>query len=370
MPEAVLALFTRARGAVTTKTRRREAHLSDRIFHWFLRGVGWSMILLVLSIIGLLLNMAVPAFSAFGPKFFTGDDWNPPMDIFGALPFIYGTLVTSLVAILMAAPISIGVAVFLSELAPKWLARIVAFLVEMLAAIPSVVYGLWGIFILAPFMQSKLQPALTTLVGPDTRFAITLGYIMTAFAYPVVLVWNLFIDHDYSLAAVNDAMMGISQKLFAGPHYGVGMLTAAVVLAIMVTPTITAVSREVFRTVHPSIKEAALALGATRWEMINMAIVKTTRSGILGAIILGLGRALGETMAVTMVIGNRNVITSALMSPGQTMASVIANEYPEATGLHMASLAGVGLALFAVSLVINTAARLIIWSVERREGGR
>jgi phosphate transport system permease protein len=368
MPEAVLAFFERVKGGASRSRafkRRREAHLADRIFYYILKVMAWSTILLVLGIIGLLTKMALPALSQFGWRFFIGNDWNPPMDTFGALPFIYGTLVTSLLAILIAAPISVGVALFLTEIAPRSVSRVIAFLVEMLAAIPSVVYGLWGIFILAPFMQGSLQPALTEWLGPDTFFSKALGLLLTIIFYPFVLILNLFIKNDFSLQGLSVYMTEVAAKLFAPPHFGVGMLTAGIVLSIMITPTISAISREVFSTINPTIKEAALALGATRWEMIKIAIVKTSRSGILGAIILGLGRALGETMAVTMVIGNRNDITAALMAPGQTMASVIANEYPEATGLHMASLAGVGLSLFAVSLVINSAARLIIWRVER-----
>jgi phosphate transport system permease protein len=348
--------------------RRVEIHWGDKIFYWILKSLAWSMIAVVLAIILMLFKLGAPALSHFGWRFFFTDDWNPPMDIFGALPFIYGTLVTSLLALLIAGPISVGVALFLTEMAPNWLSRIIGFLVEMLAAIPSVVYGLWGIFILAPAMQQHVQPFLTTCLGPDSMFAFILGHVMMAIAYPFVLISNSVGFSALSLAALSDQMMGVAGHLFAGPNYGVGMLTAAIVLAIMVTPTICAISREVFLTVPPSIKEASLALGATRWEMIKMAVVKTTRSGILGAIILGLGRALGETMAVTMVIGNRNEITAKLMAPGQTMASVIANEYPEATGVHMASLASIGLALFAVSLIINSVARFIIWRVEG--GGR
>lgn len=366
MAEDVLAFFSRPRGAAS-RSRRRDTNWGDRIFYWGLKGLSWSVIFLVLGIIWLLAELALPALQEFGFAFFITNDWNPPMESYGALPFIYGTLVTSLIAILLAAPVSVGVSLFLSELAPKWMARGVGFLVEMLAAIPSVVYGLWGIFILAPFMQQTVQPILTTGLGPETVFAVSVGHLLTVLSYPFVLVGNLFQVSDLSLGELSSAMMEVGNKLFAGPHYGVGMLTAALVLAIMITPTIAAISREVFLTVNPSIKEAALALGATRWEMIVMAVVKTCKSGILGAIILGLGRALGETMAVTMVVGNRNDITASLMAPGQTMASVIANEYPEAADLHMASLAAVGLALFAVSLVINTAARLIIWRVERRQ---
>jgi phosphate transport system permease protein len=349
-------------------SRRKETHLSDQIFYRCLKILAWGMIALLFAMIALLFSMAAPALHKFGLRFFTSSDWNPPMEIFGALPFIFGTVVSSMLAILIACPVSIGVAIFLTELAPKRLNQVVGFLVEMLAAIPSVVYGLWGVFVLAPFMQSDVQPYLISYLGPNSRFATTLGQIMTAISYPFILVSSIFGLNDWTLNATALKMHEVAGKLFAGPAYGVGMLTASIVLAIMIIPTITAISREVFKTVPSSIREAALALGATRWEMIKIAVLKTCHSGILGATILGLGRALGETMAVTMVIGNRNDITAAIMAPGQTMASVIANEYPEASGVHLASLAAVGLALFGVSLVINSIARFIIWRVER--GGR
>lgn len=381
MPEPKLAFFSRLRGQTAAtdsaaqglerrsrRKRRREAHLSDRIFHGVLKLIAWSTIVLVGAIIAMLLKMAWPVFAKFGLSFFIGTDWNPIEDSFGALPFIYGTVVTSLVALLMAAPVSIGVAIFLTEIAPAWLSKTIGFLVEMLAAIPSVVYGLWGIFILAPFMQASAQPRLTEWLGPGTVFSKVLGLALTIVVYPFALAINLFIKNDFSLQDVSLAMTEIAQKMFGPPHFGVGMLTAGVILAIMITPTISAITREVFSTVNPTVKEASLALGATRWEMIQMAVLKTARSGMIGAVILGLGRALGETMAVTMVIGNRNDIAAALMAPGQTMSSVLANEYNEASGLHMAALAGVGLALFAVSLVVNSVARLIIWHVEG--GGR
>ena len=406
MPEPVLAFFARLRGgrrddgrddvspngsditsedpalssrerAATKKAIRmsqrqakktQEAHFGDRVFHGTLKIIAWSTIVLVAAIIALLLKTALPVLSKYGLGFFTGTDWNPVEDSFGALPFIYGTIVTSLMALIMAAPVSIGVALFLTEIAPSWLSKTIGFLVEMLAAIPSVVYGLWGIFILAPFMQATAEPKVTEWLGPGTLFSKVLGLALTILAFPFALIMNLFRHNNLSLQDVSVSMTAVASKMFGPPHFGVGMFTASVVLAIMIIPTISAITREVFSTVNESIKEAALALGATRWEMIKMAVLKTARSGMIGAVILGLGRALGETMAVTMVIGNRNDITAALMAPGQTMSSVIANEYNEASGLHMAALAGVGLALFAVSLVVNSIARLIIWRVEG--GGR
>ncbi len=325
------------------------------------------MIVLLAAIIVLLVQLSLPIFKSVGFSFFIINDWNPPLEIFGALPFIYGTLVSSLLALLIAAPVSIGVALFLTELAPKSIARVVGFLVEMLAAIPSIVYGLWGIFILAPFMQQTVQPTLTNHLGPGTMFASVAGQIFTAFFYPVVLIINLFRDDDWSLNRTAEACMSAAQSLFAGPNYGVGMFTASLIIAIMITPTIASITRDVFKTVSPGIREASLALGATRWEMIKMAVLRTARSGMIGAMILGLGRALGETMAVAMVIGNRNEIKASIMAPAQTMASVIANEYNEASGLHMSALAAVGLALFFVSLVVNSVARFIIWNVERNK---
>lgn len=347
---------------------RGEAHLGDKIFYWLLKLVGWSMIIVVLGIILMLLRMAWPVLTQSGWKFYFSDDWNPPMEIFGALPFIYGTLLSSVLAILFAAPVSIGVAIFLTELAPPWMARIIGFLVEMLAAIPSVVYGLWGVFVLSPFMQASVQPLLTEYFGPDTVFANLLGYALEIVGLPLFLLAQLFSFTTADFSSYAAGAENLAAQLFAGPHYGVGVLTTSIILAIMVTPTISAISREVFMTISSANKEAALGLGATRWEMIKLSVLRASRAGMVGAIILGLGRALGETMAVTMVIGNRNIISAKLMAPGQTMASVIANEYPEATGLHLAALAGVGLSLFAISLLINSSARYIIWRAEKAGG--
>lgn len=349
--------------------RRRDFHWGDRVFYWILKLSGWSIIALVLGIIYLLFDMARPALSQFGWRFYVNDDWNPPMDVFGALPVLFGTLMSPLLAILIAGPISVGASLFLTELAPKSLARIAGFLIEMLAAIPSVVYGLWGIFVLSPWMQSTVQPWLVNTLGPETYFARILGQCLIIVAYPVFGLLQVVGATALSFDTYCEFLTSFAAKLFAGPGFGVGMLTAGFVLAIMVTPTITAISREIFMTIPTATKEAALGLGATRWEMIRIAVLRASRAGLVGAVILGLGRALGETMAVTMVIGNRNVISAALMAPGQTMASIIANEYPEASGLHLSALAAVGLGLFAVSLVINSAARLIIWRFDA-SGGR
>jgi len=302
-------------------------HLGDRVFYGSLRALGLGVLALLLGIAAQLVFLALPAIHKFGLGFFVSLDWDPVNESYGALAFIFGTLVSSLLALLISVPISVGIALFLNELAPRRVAGAIGFLVEMLAAIPSVIFGLWGIFVLAPWLRTDVEPFLASYFG--------------------------FLP------------------FFQGPPYGVGMLAAGIILAIMITPTISAISREVFRAIPLSQREAALALGATRWETISMSVLKSSRSGILGAVILGLGRALGETMAVTMVIGNRIDISSSLFSPAQTMASVIANEYAEASSdLHLSALAFVGLSLFLVSFCINTLARLMIWQVEKKTGGR
>ncbi|MGH7377323.1 MAG: phosphate ABC transporter permease subunit PstC, partial [Candidatus Methylomirabilales bacterium] len=246
--------------------------------------------------------------------------WDPVAETFGALPFIYGTVVSSVLALLLAVPLSIGAAIYLAELAPLGIRPPITFLIELLAAIPSVVYGLWGIFVLAPWLRTWVQPTL----------AAWLGFL----------------------------------PLFHGPRYGVGMLAAGIILAIMIVPFITAVSREVFLAVPNAQREAALALGATRWETTRIAVLRYGRSGLIGAVLLGLGRALGETMAVTMVIGNRPEIALSLFAPGYTMASVIANEFTEATSdLYLAALIEIALLLFAVTVAVNALARFLVWSM-------
>ena len=256
----------------------------------------------------------------FGIGFFYGHDWDPVSGSFGAMPFIYGTLVSSFLALLMAVPLSIGVAVYVTEMCPQRLRAIISFLVELLAAIPSVIYGLWGIFVLAPLLREYVEPFLARTLG-----------------------WT---------------------GLFTGPMYGLGMLAAGIILAIMVVPMIASITREVMTAVPQNQREAVLALGATRWEMIRMGVLRNARIGIVGGVILGLGRALGETMAVTMVIGNRPEIAKSLFAPGYTMASVIANEFTEATGdLYLSALVEIGLALFIVTLIVNALARLLVWSI-------
>jgi phosphate transport system permease protein len=270
------------------------------------------------------MSAAWPALRTFGFGFLTSSEWDPVRRQFGAAPMIFGTVVSSVVALIIATPLALGVALFLSELAPRWLRQPVSFLVDLLAAIPSVVYGLWGIFVLLPILRTSVMPFLRD----------TLGLGRTPF--------------------------------FSGPTYGNSMLAAGIILAIMVLPYISAVSREVLMTVPRSQREAALALGATRWEMIRDAVVPYARSGIIGGIMLGLARAVGETMAVTMLIGNRHEISASLFAPGYTLASVIANEFAEATGqLHLSALMACGAVLLAVTIVVNAVARWLVWSVAR-----
>ena len=263
----------------------------------------------------------------FGFSFFVGNTWDPVSGDFGALPFIYGTLVSSLLALVLAVPMAVGVAVFVTELCPRFLRGIISYTVELLAAIPSVIYGLWGIFVLVPILHKYVQPWLGHYLG-----------------------WT---------------------GLFGGPAYGIGMLAAGIILAIMIVPIIASITREVLVAVPQSQREAVLALGATRWEMVRMAVLRNARAGIMGGIILGLGRALGETMAVTMLIGNRPEIARSLFAPGYTMASVIANEFSEATGdLYLSALVEIGLALLIVTVIVNGCARLLMWSITRGYSAR
>lgn len=301
--------------------------VADRVF-------GWSILacaLVVLAILGLIVWQLVArsqlSWHAFGWKFFAAQDWDPVNDQYGALPFVYGTLVSSLLALIIAVPLSIGVAVFTTEMCPKWLRGPLSFTTELLAAIPSVIYGLWAIFVLVPILRNYLQPFLAKTFG-----------------------WT---------------------GLFEGPPFGIGMLAAGIILAIMIIPIISSITREVLSLVPQHQREAALALGATRWEMIRMAVLRNARAGIVGGIILGLGRALGETMAVTMVIGNRPEIATSLFAPGYTMASVLANEFSEAAGdLYLSALIEIGLALFLVTIIVNALARFLVWSVTRGQPAR
>ncbi|MGA2003583.1 MAG: phosphate ABC transporter permease subunit PstC [Terriglobales bacterium] len=303
------------------------SELPDTLFGWAMKLCGLCVVGLLGLIVYQLLVGSQLSWHAFGWKFFGLSDWNPVEDQYGALPFIYGTLVSSLLALLIAVPLAVGVAVFITEMSPVWLRGALSFTTELLAAIPSVVYGLWAIFVLVPVLREYVQPLLGKTLG-----------------------WT---------------------GLFTGPPYGIGMLAAGVILAIMIIPIISSITREVLTVVPQHQREAVLALGATRWEMIRLGVLRNARAGIVGGVILGLGRALGETMAVTMVIGNRAQIVKTLFAPGYTMASVLANEFSEATGdLYLSALIEIGLALFLVTIVVNALARLMVWSVTRGQPAR
>jgi phosphate transport system permease protein len=307
---------------VSPVARLQGAATGDRIFRGLLTAAALAIPVLLGFLVYELWSGSRPAIAKFGTDFLTTSTWDPVADQFGALPLIFGTLLSSLIALVIAVPLSIGVAIFLTEFAPGPVRRPIGFLVELLAAIPSVVYGLWGIFFLIPVLRATLFPFLQS----------ALGFL----------------------------------PFFRGTIYGNSMLAAGIILAIMIMPYIMSVTREVLATVPGSQREAALALGATRWEAAWTAVVPYARSGIVGAIILGLGRALGETMAVTMLIGNRHEIVASLFAPGYTMAAAIANEFTEAaTDMHFAALAYVALVLFGVTVVVNALARLLIWKVSR-----
>lgn len=301
---------------------RGSSAFADRTFSGLMIVCAMSIFAIVLLIATELVMSSRLSMSRFGLKFFFRQAWDPVNGDFGAIPFIYGTLVSSLLALLIAVPLAIGLAVFLTEMCPRFLRGPLAFLTELLAAIPSVVYGLWAVFVLVPLLHDRVDPVLGRLFGWTT--------------------------------------------LFSGPNYGVNMLAAGVILAIMVLPIISSLTREVMTAVPHSQREAVLALGATRWEMIRMGVLRNARIGIVGSIILGLGRALGETMAVTMVIGNTPQIARSLFSPGHTMASVIANEFSEASDdLYLSALIEIGLALFIVTIIVNGLARVLVWAVTR-----
>jgi phosphate transport system permease protein len=298
------------------------SQFADRVFHMAMLACGLCVLALVGVIIYELVSKSSLSWHAFGWRFFFRSEWDPVNDQFGALPFIYGTIISSLLALMIAVPLAVGVGVFITEMCPPWLKSPLAFTTELLAAIPSVIYGLWAIFVLVPLLRLYVQPWLARYWG-----------------------WT---------------------GMFEGPPYGIGMLAAGIILAIMIVPIISSITREVMNAVPQQQREAVLALGATRWEMIRTGVLRNARAGIMGGVILGLGRALGETMAVTMVIGNRPEIAKSLFAPGYTMASVIANEFSEATGnTYLSALVEVGLALFLVTIVVNIFAQFLVWTVTR-----
>ena len=301
-------------------------NLPDRAWAVVLTVLGAAVLVIAAVIVAELLRVGGPSLAQTGLLSFVKNSvWDVTRDVYGALPFIYGTLVTSGVALLLALPVSVGLALFLTEMAPPSVRSIVSFPISLLAGIPSVVYGLWGLFVLVPLLRRPVEPLLARTHLP----------------------------------------------IFTGAPIGLGYLAAGIVLAIMILPTITSIAIEVLRTVPGSLREAALALGATRWEAIRAAVLPYARTGIIGATMLGLGRALGETMAVTMVIGNRPEIAKSLFAPGYTMASVIANEFSEATGdLYLSALVEIGLALFFVTIIVNALARVLVWSVTKGQPAR
>ena len=308
-------------------SKRGSGRLADDSFAAVMLVCACSIFAIVLFIFGILVIHSKLSLIQFGWKFFARQAWDPVSGDFGALPFIYGTLATSLLALCMAVPLALGVAVFITELCPRPLRAPISFLTELLAAIPSVVYGLWAVFVLVPLMRDVIGPFLVKTLG-----------------------WTGF---------------------FEGANFGVGLLTASMILAIMILPIISSLTRDIMTAVPNSQREAVLALGATRWEMIRIGVLRNSRIGIVGAVMLGLGRALGETMAVTMVIGNHPDISKSLFAPGYTLASVIANEFSEATGdLYLSALIEIGLALFLVTIVVNAIARLMVWAVTRNAPAR
>jgi phosphate transport system permease protein len=317
--EAVAQAGPSARELLRRKSTGRTA---DQLFRYLVLACALSIIAIVIFIVSELVKQSKLSIDKFGFSFFTGHDWDPVSGIFGAVPFIYGTLVSSAIALVIAVPLGVGVAVFMTNMCPRPLRGLVSYLVELLAAIPSVIYGLWGIFVLAPFLRKTVDPFLANYFG-----------------------WT---------------------GLFSGPQYGIGMLAAGVILSIMIVPFISSVTREVMLAVPSAQREAVMALGATRWETIRIGVLRNARAGVFGGIILALGRALGETMAVTMLIGNRPEVAKSLFAPGYTMASVIANEFSEATDdLYLSALVEVGLALFIVTVIVNIIAQLMIWTITR-----
>ena len=307
----------------------RRQRLGDTLFRAVTRGFALFVLLLLGAVIASLASGSIPAFRAFGLGFLFSESWNPVKDTFGALPAIYGTLVTSFIAMILAVPLAFGVAIFLTELCPPVLRRPIGTLIELLAAIPSIIYGIWGLFVLAPMLQTTLQPALIGSLGQIPFFG----------------------------------------ALFAGPPLGLGILTASVILAVMVLPFIASVSRDVFLTVPVLLRESAYGMGATTAEVIRNIIIPHSRVGIVGGVMLGLGRALGETMAVAFVIGNAHRIKASLLAPGTTISATLANEFTEAVGkLYTSSLVALGLILFVITLIVLSLANYMLWRMGSQDG--
>jgi phosphate transport system permease protein len=311
--------------------RLRSAPWADRAFEWLTRTFAFLVFSLLLAILASLIAGSQLSLEKFGAAFLWTADWNPVKEEFGALVPIYGTLVSSAIAMLIGVPVSFGIALFLTELSPVWLKRPLGTAIELLAAIPSIIYGMWGLFVFAPLFQTHLQPALINTFG----------------GLPFV------------------------GALFAGPPIGIGMFTAGLILSIMVIPFITAVMRDVFEIVPPMLKESAYGLGATTWEVVWRVVLPYTKVGVIGGIMLGLGRALGETMAVTFVIGNAHRLSASLMAPGNSIASALANEFTEAVGdLYFSALIELGLILFLITTIVLALSKLLLLRLSRNEGTR
>jgi phosphate transport system permease protein len=309
-----------------TLTRLR---VTDNAFRQITRAAAVGVLLILGGVILSLFEGALPAFQAFGLNFLVQESWNPVTEKFGAFAPIYGTIMTSFIAMAIAVPLGLLITLFLTELCPLWLRRPIGIAIELLAGIPSIIYGIWGLFVFAPFLQQYVQPALIDIFGH----------------VPVL------------------------SSLFAGPPYGIGVLTAGLILAIMVLPFVTSVSRDVFEAVPPVLKEAAYGLGCTTWEVVRYVVLPYTRVGVIGGVMLGLGRALGETMAVTFVIGNAHRVSSSLIAPGTTISATIANEFTEAVGdLYTSSLIALGFLLFVITFIVLAAARYMLARIERRIG--
>jgi phosphate transport system permease protein len=302
---------------------------ADILFRVLTRAAAIAVLVILGGVIISLIDGSLPALQAFGLNFLFEERWNPVTEKFGALAPIYGTLVTSFIAMLIAVPVGLLIAVFLTELCPMWLRRPIGIAIELLAGIPSIIYGIWGLFVFAPFLQETLQPFLIATFGN----------------------------------------IPLLSTLFAGPPYGIGMLTAGLILAIMVLPFVTSISRDVFDAVPPVLKEAAYGIGCTTWEVVRYVVLPYTRVGVIGGVMLGLGRALGETMAVTFVIGNAHKVSPSLLAPGTTISATIANEFTEAVGdLYTSSLIALGLILFVITFIVLAIARYMLMRIERRIG--
>lgn len=306
--------------------------IGDKVFSTLAKSFAWLTLILLAGIIIALIVASWPSIKAFGIGFLFSDAWNPPMEDFGALIPIYGTIVTSVIALVIAVPVSFGIALFLTELSPAWLRRPLGTAIELLAAIPSIVYGMWGLLVFAPIFAKYIQPALQASLG----------------SVPVI------------------------GKLFAGPPLGIGLLCAGIILAIMIIPYIASVMRDVFEVTPPMLKESAYGVGCTTWEVMWGVVLPYTKTGVIGGVMLGLGRALGETMAVTFVIGNTNFLNSAsLFAPGNSITSALANEFAEADpGLHTAALMELGLILFVITLLVLVVSKMLLLRLAKGEGAK